>query len=96
MSSCDDIESKIDDDIVLFCKRYQLNPSIVTSWINQYADGISFNMRVCPMDTVGINIIRGVLEIGAHIGESQINYQNRLYDCTLAERNRSYLNRGYL
>ena len=64
VSSCDDIESKIDCDIVLFCKRYQLNPSIVTSWINQYADGISFNVRVCPVDSVGINIIRGVLEIG--------------------------------
>ena len=95
VSSCDDIETKIDGDVALFCKRYQLSPTIVRSWINQYADGISFNERVCPLDSIGINVIRELVAIGAQSGESYSNYQNRLYDCMLTERNRSYLSKGY-
>ncbi len=46
ISSCEDIESNIVDDVLLFCTRYHLNPSIVTSWINRYADGVSFTERL--------------------------------------------------
>ena len=96
VSLCDDIESNIARDVVLFSTRYHLNPSIITSWLNRYADGVSFNARICPLDNIGINILRGMVATGAHIGESHINYQNRLYDCILLKRNRSYFRRGYL
>jgi hypothetical protein len=95
VSLCDDIESNIARDVVLFSTRYNLNPSIITSWLNRYADGVSFNARICPLDNIGINILRGMVATGAHIGESHINYQNRLYDFILLERNRSYIRRGY-
>ncbi len=95
VSSCEDIESDIDGDISVFCKRYHLNPSIVIVWINQYADGVSFTQRICPIDSNGIHFISGLIARGANIGESQIDYQNRLYDCVIVEKNRSYLDRGY-
>ena len=73
VSSCEDIESKIDSDISIFCERYHLNPNIITAWINQYADGLSFITPNCPIDTEGVNAIRGLIAIGARIGETDEN-----------------------
>lgn len=76
-------------DVNRFSRRYHLRTSIVAEWINQYADGSAFTSHVCPVDSRGINVILEMVSMGRQPYESDISYQNRLYDCFIVEKNRS-------
>lgn len=95
VSSCQHLDKDLMTYIHYFCDKYLVKYSLVTAWINQYADGVSFSDAICPLDGDGIQAILGIVTIGSQTGESQTEYQKRLYICYSGERRRTSLNRGY-
>ena len=95
LSSCEDIDVGIMSDIDSFCTRYYLSLSVVTAWMNQFADGVPFSEPICAVDAVGVQTILREVAIGAHAGEAETDFQNRLYSCFIIERDRTSNIRGY-
>ena len=99
VSSCEELDRDLASDVQVFCDKYSLKYplkySLITAWINQYADGVSFSDIVCPIDGDRIQAILGIVAVGSRSGESKAEYQKILYTSFINERSRTSFNRGY-
>jgi hypothetical protein len=77
MNTCNDLEAELAPAISLWCTRYSVKENVLNTWMNLYAQHGTF-LSVCPVDIIGIRVIRAAVRRGRQRGETEAEYAERL------------------